>query len=102
VVTGDSTHGDQTHDLITVLIKQFTLERLGEVVCHHFLGWAILYGNLFASNAIGDKEISYIDMASAAAAGGFTVVGSDGALVVLCHDYCLGAVAMCLHKIFGP
>jgi hypothetical protein len=63
VVSDDSIHRDQTHDLISELVEKFALERLGKIVRDHFFGRAVLYGNFFACDTIGNEEIPDIDMA---------------------------------------
>jgi hypothetical protein len=57
VVPGDSIHWDHSHDLITELIEEGALQGLGKVVSDHFFGRIVLYCNLLAGNAVGNKEV---------------------------------------------
>jgi hypothetical protein len=76
VVTHDSSHGDHTHNLVPELKEQFPLKWFCEVVGHHLLGGAILDCHFLASNVVGDKQISNVDVSSAFAAGCLTVLDS--------------------------
>jgi hypothetical protein len=54
VVSDDSIHRDQTHDLIPVLVEKVTLERFGKIVRDHFFGRAVLYRDFFAGDVEGN------------------------------------------------
>jgi hypothetical protein len=62
VVSDDSIHRDQTHDLIPELVEKDTLERFGKIVRNHFFGWAVLYRDFFSGDTISDEEIPDIDV----------------------------------------
>jgi hypothetical protein len=102
VVSDDSIHRDQTHDLIPELVEKFTLERFSEVVRDHFFGRAVLDRNLFAGDTIGNKEVPDVNVPGTFTTGCFTIFRQlDGALVVLVKD-CTDTVALCLHEVLGP
>ena len=61
----DLFHISHSHDLITELVEQCPLKRLGEVVGHHFLGGAVLDRDFVALDPIGDEKISDVDVTGA-------------------------------------
>ena len=64
----DCLHFNQSHDLVTELIEQCPLERLGEVVGHHLLGGTVLNHDFVARDPVGDLKIPYVDVAGALSA----------------------------------
>jgi hypothetical protein len=94
VVSSDSTHRDHSHDLITELVEEFALKRLGGIVGNHLFGETIFDGNLLAANAIGDEKITNLDVAGAFSTRRLAVVREfDCTLIILVQD-CSDAVAL--------
>ena len=102
VVPRDSIHRDHSHNLVTELLEEFPLERLGEVVGDYFFGRTVLNRNFLSGNAIGNEEVSDVDVSSAFSTGRFPVFGQlNRALIVLVKDSA-DAVSLRLHKVFCP
>jgi hypothetical protein len=74
VVPNDGGHGDHTHNLVSELVKKCSLEWFREVVCYHFLRWAVLDCHFLASDTIRDKKVANVDVPSARTAGRLTVL----------------------------
>ena len=102
MVPCDSIHRDHSHDLVAEFIEESTLKGLGEKVRYHLFGGTILYGNFLSGNAVGNKKIPDVDMASAFPARGLAVFRElDCTLVVLVEDRG-DAVTLCFHEVLGP
>ena len=63
-----------------------SLERLGQEVSKHNIGRAVLNTELLATDVVGDKEITDVDVLGVLGAETFAIGGQkDAALVVLVH-----------------
>jgi hypothetical protein len=96
-------HGNNSHNLVSELLEQTTLQGLGREVCHHLPSRAPFHGHFTLIHSISDKEIANIDVLRSLPTGQFAIrFQQDGALVVLMQHVVIHCITLGLEEVSGP
>ena len=87
---------------ITQISKLFTLQRLGEDICNHFIGRLIFHTDFVVIDAVFDPEVSDIDVTSLVGFTGTPQLERHGTHVVLIYFGWRHIITLCNEEVTTP